>query len=171
MKTALQRLDIEQLSKKYNGNILLPGVGRSASGERRLVNIAGDEDFILSASDIKNLGVRYEGRSYDDIVADVKQKILQGGVQYSKTAEDATGSIRWISGQLAQVLGDAPGFQNMATKAFLQEYINAGTINGLDTVFAKEQELKNAIIHDPTLLETAEVQRRISNYRAQLIQK
>jgi hypothetical protein len=171
IKTALQRLVFGELANTY-GDLSLPGVGtKTESGGRYMVPITGNEDFILSASDVKNLGIRYEGRTYDQIVADVKKKISQGGVSYSKTAEEANGQIRWVSGQLAQILGDTPEFQNMATKAFLQEYIKAGTLGGINSVFADESELRQAIINDPTLLETAEVQRRIANYRASLVQQ
>jgi len=141
IKTALSRLNFNELAETYGNKLYLPKLGGG------ITKITGDEDFIISASDLKNAGLRLEGKTYDQLVDEVKQGIVSHGVAMSKTMGDANGRSRWMSAQLAQVLSGDQKFVDMTTKAFLDEYVDAGTFEGaLRTVFADNSEMRDLLI-------------------------
>ena len=105
VKTALSRMNFEELAKTYGGKLVLPKLGGGT------IRITGDEDFVLSASDVKNAGLMLDQKmSYDEIVENIKEGIGKHGVSMSKTMGDANGKIRWLSGQLAQILSGDESF-------------------------------------------------------------
>ena len=169
VKTALQTVNMQELADTFSvggkSRLMLPAAGGG------LTTITGDEDLILSLSDLKNAGLRFDGMNKQQIEDAVREFIAGGGIYYNRTMEDANGKIKWVSGQMAQLFGSDSDLTKVSYRAALSEFARAGTLQGaLSSVFADQSELRDLIIKtNGAALQTPEAQKRIAEYRQSII--
>ena len=173
IKTALNTLDPKGVSDMFGSNAMLTGP------EGSVIRLTGNEDLILSWGDIKNAsGQRFKDANgnmlpIEEIKKRINDEIQSNGIFASRTMPDANGRAHWLSGQLAQILKGDDEFVKMSTKAFLDEYRNAGTLQGaLNSVFANDSETKDLLLRTSgAALGERQIQQRIQEYREQLVSR
>ena len=174
IKTALNSIDFGGFLSHFGGAI------KTIGPEGRIEEITPDLDLLLSMSDIKNAGIRYQ----DDqgkllptaqIIENIRQEIKNNGgkIFANKTMNDAQGGIHWMSRQFSQILGDDPEFVRMTTQAFLDEYERVGTLEGaLNTVFSDDSEMRNLILSTHgAIMSDRKVQDRIQDFRLGMLSR
>ena len=172
VKTALNTIDPVGFLKYFGGPVKTLG----PNGE--IETIKGDEDLLLSWTDLKNAGIKYKNddgsiMSLAEIKKEINKEFKQGGgkIFAARTMSDANGKIHWMSGQLAQNLKGDNDFVNLTTKAFLDEYVRAGTLEGaLSSVFAGDSETRDLLLAtNGAVLGDRRIQERISEYRQEML--
>ena len=116
IKTALNSVDFGGFLSHFGGAI------KTIGPNGRIEEITPDLDLLLSMSDIKNAGIRYQDEKggllpTEQIVENIRQEIKRDGgkIFANKTMDDAQGGIHWMSRQFSQILGDDPEFVRMTT--------------------------------------------------------
>jgi len=174
IKTALNSIDFGGFLSHFGGAI------KTIGPNGRVENITPDLDLLLSMSDIKNAGIRYQDDQGNllptkQIIENIRQEIKNNGGQIfaNKTMNDAQGGIHWMSRQFSQILGDDPEFVQMTAKAFLDEYERVGTLQGaLDTVFAGDSEMRDLILSTHgAIMSDRKIQDRIQDFRTGMISR
>ena len=174
IKTALNSVDFGGFLSHFGGAI------KTIGPDGRIEDITPDLDLLLSMSDIKNAGIRYQDENGNllptqEIVKNIRQEIKNNGgkIFANKTMDDAQSGIHWMSRQFSQILGDDPEFVQMTTKAFLDEYEKVGTLEGaLDTVFAGDSEMRDLILSTRgAIMSDRKIQDRIQDFRNGMISR
>ena len=174
IKTALNSIDFGGFLSHFGGAI------KTIGPDGRIEDITPDLDLLLSMSDIKNAGIRYQDENGNllptqEIVKNIRQEIKNNGgkIFANKTMDDAQSGIHWMSRQFSQILGDDPEFTQMTTKAFLDEYERVGTLEGaLDTVFAGDSEMRDLILSTHgAIMSDRKIQDRIQDFRNGMISR
>lgn len=174
IKTALNTIDPRGFLSYFGGAVKTLG----PNGE--IETITGDEDLILSWTDIKNAGIKYKDEngkmlSLAEIKKNINREFKEGGgkIFAARTMDDANGKVHWLSGQFAQNLKGDKDFVDLTTKAFLDEYVRAGTLEGaLSSVFSGDSETRDLLLAtNGAALSDRRIQERISEYRQTMLSR
>lgn len=170
VKTALMTANMEGMLEPYGGKIMLTALTGSEKEKGKLVELNPDVDLMINKADLKGAGVKWEGRTYDEILTDFKDYLQKGEITVKQRYADANKRSRWMSPQMAQILAMDNRGTDMFTDAFMHEYWLAGDYNGaMQTVFADDDVTRQRLVKQPGLFNSKEIQNRIKEYRKALL--